>query len=481
MKSTNKNKKNSNLYKILIVPNVRAAYDGRMVRDFAIAFNQLGHQAQALKSPLLPSDLSLYVSEGSFDVVLEINRVRNHNYQLPKNVRYISWFQDVFPGDKKLTKDDIQDQDIFYTLGDSKVLGINAENVDCFKSSLFTGVSDEVLKFKSPSFDKIDFSMCGFIPAPLTNIKNPDVDIIWYIDKIVKSFPLLGRTRLANLIRRAIFRGRLPVDYLPYSLLMNVRDIMESNYQPLRGDLDIHKLSRALDIVLMSYIERPNIKKKSKKIYKKTSLFEKLMKDYSIGSDLALKKKSVQYRFFVSLLLKSRHTNFDKYSEIVDYFSQTYPRLLDRQYYINEILKVSEDIELYGLNWNLYPKYAQFYHGNLNNQEDLFTVYQKSCMNLCNNTHGLGLHSRTLECMGVGGFIFMHSSPNENLPGGMLTAFEPGIHYGSFDHDDIQEQARYWLYNSRRRTIICAQAKKIIADKHTWRDRAKQVINDLNK
>ena len=165
----------------------------------------------------------------------------------------------------------------------------------------------------------------------------------------------------------------------------------------------------------------------------------------------------------------------------IDYFAQRYPRLLDRVALVNMALSISKRVHLYGIGWDQHVKYKPYHKPLLNDQSSLLNVYRKSCINLCNNTDGLGLHSRVLECMAVGGFVMMHRSLNDTKSGGMLTAFEPGIHYGQFTPEDFHEEALYWLHNEKERKEAGIRAARIVFDQHCWHHRAKQVMNDLKK
>ena len=68
--------------------------------------------------------------------------------------------------------------------------------------------------------------------------------------------------------------------------------------------------------------------------------------------------------------------------------------------------------------------FKNYYMHNIEDQVELANVYHSTMVNLYNNTHGFGLHQRVLECMSVGGFIMMHPSKSDQLPGGVLTSFE---------------------------------------------------------
>jgi Glycosyl transferases group 1 len=108
-------------------------------------------------------------------------------------------------------------------------------------------------------------------------------------------------------------------------------------------------------------------------------------------------------------------------------------------------------------------------------------VYRRSKINLANNTHGLGIHSRTLECMAVGGFIFMHDSPHDSKAGGMLTEFEPDVHYGRYTVESFHEEAVRWLKDSEGRRRVGMQATERIRQRHCWHHRARQIIDDLER
>jgi hypothetical protein len=155
--------------------------------------------------------------------------------------------------------------------------------------------------------------------------------------------------------------------------------------------------------------------------------------------------------------------------------------LLDREALINGILQVSNSLELYGPGWDTHPAFNPYAKGVIDTQDGLLDVYRRSRINLANNTHGLGLHSRTLECMAVGGFIFTHESPHDNKPGGMLTSFEPSVHYGAFTPENLHEEAHRWLSDEAGRRRVGQQAAAIVRERHRWCHRARQILDDLSK
>ena len=165
----------------------------------------------------------------------------------------------------------------------------------------------------------------------------------------------------------------------------------------------------------------------------------------------------------------------------ISYFTREYPRQLDRLALLDGVLAVSDSLELYGPGWVKHPRFRPYAKGIIDTQEGLLDVYLRSRINLANNTHGLGLHSRTLECMAVGGFIFHHESPHDEKPGGMLTAFEPGVHFGSYTPKNISEQAHRWLVDKKKRISAGGKAAEIVRTKHCWENRASQIRDDLRR
>ncbi|MHB9116982.1 MAG: glycosyltransferase family protein [Burkholderiales bacterium] len=224
-----------------------------------------------------------------------------------------------------------------------------------------------------------------------------------------------------------------PIQNLTSLALRNIieniyQNLVEDAYRPLRGELDIHELT--------------------------TEMLKSVDLDES----------------------SLPHVKAD-----INYLTREYPRLLDRVALITEILQVSQSLELYGPGWASHPMFQPYAHGMIETQSGLLDVYRRSRINLANNTHGLGLHSRTFECMAVGGFIFTHASPHDDKPGGMLTAFEPDVHYGMFTPENIREEAQRWLNDDKKRQEAGLRAAEEIRERHCWHHRALQIIEDLDR
>lgn len=476
------NMKTKKALRILITPNVPCSYDQRMVKGLAEGFNHIGHHA-LLPTPVTPlsaEEIVKLCDSESIDVVLQINRTRDPNIPLPAHVRHISWYQDVFPETIDGFAETFHDSDILYSLGEPEVLGFKIQ-MPCYVSSLFTGVDQATLDFKYERIQQnIDLSLCGGLPGPVDLMPNPRTDELFYLDKLIGRTPLLGRSRAVWIIRKLLFAKSLPVDYVPYSALLAMRHITESLYRPLHGELDIHELADAMlnQASLFEDIFTEIPKNSSSRRKNKLS---RMLKPYAEQCEGRSDSKARLIRFLAGESSFFQPYTISPIRQAISYFSQSYPRIMDRIALVDAASRVSKSLELYGPGLSAHAFAQPYLKGVLETQEELLDVYCRSKINLSNNTHGLGLHSRVLECMAVGGFIFMHESPHDYKVGGMLTAFEPGVHFGSYTPENFEEEAIRWLRDDRDRRRVGMRAQSVILEQHCWRHRAQQIIDDLNR
>lgn len=164
---------------------------------------------------------------------------------------------------------------------------------------------------------------------------------------------------------------------------------------------------------------------------------------------------------------------------IYDYLYVEIPRKYDRRLLyqkLEQLFFMGYKVLIAGLNWKKYYPSASFVENHINYPE---MIYKRSKITIHNNTHGLGIHSRVLDCMAVGGFIMMHSSPHSRLPGGIDSTFEPEVNYGLYSADNFVERAQVWLADDVKRKKAIADNKKILLAKHLWEHRAEQILQDL--
>jgi len=466
-------------YRFLIIPSLESIYDYRMVKGLSDGITQLGYFSVAISFPCSDIHLEELCKTLNINAVIGINRTFEFR-PINSPVRYISWFQDVFTSNYNLS-DKLLEDDLLYTLGSVQSLGIKFDSSKVKYSELYTGVDSHIFNsfHKVSEKNKIDFSFAGFIPAPFSASWEMKKDLIWYFENCFSNIPLLPKIKIFWFLKQIIFRKFYGVDYVPTSALLLMKNTVESLYQPLTGSLDIHKLGSAMESLLIEY-RRPKYRvKKIKK--KKPSELKSVLSPY-YGRFLNRTDLSAS---MIKYLLKNNESEnlaeFDAFNKAIAYFSNSYPRLLDRVMLVDSIMDITRSLQLYGKGWDTHPKYSPYYCGSIDGHEELLNIYSASKINLANNTHGLGMHSRNLECMAVGGFLMMHTSPNENVTGGMAHHFLPGMHYGSYTHENLKEEASYWLKNETKRIQIGLNARDEIMKNHLWIHRAKKIIKDLDE
>ncbi len=431
--------------KIFLFPNYNSSYDIRMVKGLGKAFIDFGHEVKIFRQPVSSSSLEILVKEYNPDLIFQINQFRPTNMQ-NKKFRHVSWFQDVFPSTVRSIPNNFKDGDIVYTLGNKESLGLeNLRNVkhDC----LVTGVDPVITKFNSKNtILDIDCSLCGFIPTiPEINTKR-SAYIRWTLANIIRKIPVI----------RSIDTVRLFLNILgspfPKQMLYDMMSIVEMNYESLSGNLNIKTISDKLIKIAQKYCyyEPANIQQK---------INIKEIKNLGIGKNIYSSNLAVE--------------------NLIDWCSREYPRYLDRHDLVEKLQNLNIALRVYGKGWERFSEFKNFFFGEITNLTDLLNVYQNSKVNLSNNTHGLGLHSRVLECMAVGGFILMHNSPNDNKPGGILTEFEEGKHFSFYNYQNLQNEIVSWLKDEQKRKKIAENARLIIQKKHLWKHRASQILKDL--
>ena len=228
---------------------------------------------------------------------------------------------------------------------------------------------------------------------------------------------------------------RLKTLNLPKELRKNFKSFIEANYVPLSGSLEPIKIIKALERMAKEFfqVEYDN---KLNNVIKRIGLIKSIV-----------------------------------------YYSNTYPRLLDRRRLADAAIKVSSNVQFYGIGWDSHHSYKKFYRGECNNRDSLIDTYRRTKLNLCNNTHGIILHSRVLECMASGGLVFHHKSFNNSPTDGALI---PNIHYVECNLTSLENTMNEWLNAPKNiRYQIKLNARNLVIKNHTWTHRAQQILRDL--
>lgn len=423
---------------ILLIPYNNSEYYINMLDGLALAFNEIGHKTIVLLEPPSINELKRIILEQKIDLTLSINKIIGRNEKIKTPL--FCWIQDVFPGTENALSKYIADNEYIYTFGDPKDLGFR-ETPPNYLGSLITGVSEFDTDFNNEKKWGIDISFCGYIPSPLKVAKNPEFLEFFYDNLFLHS----------KLLYQYITCLSGP-GYLTRQTHALIKDIVESTYEPLRGSLDVVQLEKKIREIIC---------------YPETNYS---LKNYSENL-FSFRPNKIPNLF--SLI----NTKIDR---IIRYYVHTHTRYLDRNFLLQNVISSfpEKKIKIYGIGWDAHPRYKNFSHPHINDKYSLYEIYKSSRINLNNNTHGFGLHSRVLECVNSGGFFMTHKSKSDYGPGGVLSSFEENKHFGFYDPNDIHNSISEWLTNDKRRLHAVKEAQKIIFSEHLWRYRTNQILND---
>ena len=416
--------------KFLLIPNTSSHYDLNQLNEIKKQLLNFGHSARVLKDRVSDFELISISSQEYFDFIFRVNFGRPE--KLNKNIRFISWFQDFYHNSNEELYN-FQKDDIVYFYASPKSFGVK-KKLECFSSQFYPGISNDFVTEDLPSinskknikaYQHIDFSICGYIPsAYMTNLNT------FYF----RNYPL-EENHSQDEIFRGIFKNFAdkrekikPIeDYKKF--VIDLQTITELNYQPLSGKLNVEKISNLLK-----------------------------------------KKISENFEF----------VNAHLFNEWISFFSTEYPRFLDRIKLARLISTNSFNIALIGEGWSSFNEFENLSLKKIDDYTKLYEFYRKSKVNLYNNTHGLGMHSKVFEIMINGGFVALPISSRNNMLGGIEECFIDGEHFSSFNPHKFDEFIDNWLNNSEKRLLIGSNARKEVLDKHTWRSRIYKLLNDLS-
>jgi hypothetical protein len=413
--------------KVYLAPNISSVYDFSQLNALAAGFDEIGITSHVFKKPLQkhPHDLSKDINEFpgerqiykemNVDVLLEVNRFRSRH--LRNDTRHISWFQDVRPSEyKKIARYAKEKRQNDIIYLLGSAQHFGLDPINKNINCLLSGVSAKLIRWGEAKSE------------PERN--RYDINLLGYFSGI-KERLVSGTTRarlpflLSELVKR-------PKSLLKLLLqLTSDYNINRFYYDPYY--IDLEKFIEDSYAPLNGYLFSPNINKVGNVIDEKI------------------------YDFLYTELPRK----MDR--EILH-------KLLQEQYYLGKKVIAA------GQNWKSGFPGSPFVKDHV---IDPNSVFSASAITVHNNTHGLGIHSRTLDCMASGGFVFMHPSPHSRLPGGMDSTFEPEVNYGLYSADNFVEKAEKWLEDEDRRKKAIAECKKILLSKHLWKHRAEQILGDL--
>jgi hypothetical protein len=421
---------------ICLIPASSRPYDVKIMKDFASGLNQLGRKALHLTKQLPDNKLDKFALNNSISVFVRINAFPPEGIRL-SGFKHISWFQDVFPS-TNLQEHHFKDGDLVVTLGSKTTLGLKIPE-KFYAGSMVPYIDPYEFEHSIvPCSPKYDFNLVGFIP------------------RIFLPHPIYS-------------------DVSPANFSSIILPLLGSYYSVLVSKLkqkDISFLSR---------------KRLSKEVAKIKTISKLVGKDKSNKIDIEEKElldACYKHHSLVSGMLKIEEFEKNIRSEIprqlnndamFDFFVRETPRYFDRVFICKELLNISNNLIIAGENWKYIDAFRNYAIGHISFEHSL-DLFRSSKITLINNNHGIGLQPRTLACMASGGFIFSHSSARGREHGGLRSIFEPNLHFGEFNADNIQQEARFWLENNEKRIKVAAEGRKKVLSDMTWNIGAKHFI-----
>ena len=138
----------------------------RMLKELADALVRCGYPAEII----FPDQFSLLKYHPK-SVLLGMNLGRSSFPNLDPRTPVVTWFQDVFPGDKESYEAHATPNDFFVSLGSPEPLGLSSRS-EFHRGILFTGVSGRILSadYRMPEARNLyDFGLAAGVPLPMIN------------------------------------------------------------------------------------------------------------------------------------------------------------------------------------------------------------------------------------------------------------------------------------------------------------------------
>jgi Glycosyl transferases group 1 len=433
--------------RFLVSPNTDEYMDRNSLWGLVRALRAAGHETYFPARALDGFETGPLCRELGVDVLFQLNRGRP--YDLPKNVRHVAWFQDQ-PAIPLDISDRVQSSDLIYRLIPRKEYEPDAKG-RCFEGYLALAVDEAMIdSYVPPERKTVDFSFCGTMVPPFAYPASPEktrlrlgwrgMVLDFYLRYLTTSFATkpMG-ARIAKMVRVAS-NERLPKPEMAARIRLSLvltNEMMRAlvNTAELLNEPFIGNWNPDLLVRKMQEIVSPRLP--------------------PLNSQMTTALRSL----YESLAIEV-------------------PRQMERFVLIENILHITDSVELYGAHWDTHPMFAPYHKGTVTGPQALFQAYGRSRVNGANTLRSI-LHRRILECMGIGEFLFINASINDRDPGGLQTYFEPGTHYGEYTPNNVQEEALRWIKDDGRRKEVGRRAATAVREKHLWRHRAEQILVDL--
>lgn len=153
-------------------------------------------------------------------------------------------------------------------------------------------------------------------------------------------------------------------------------------------------------------------------------------------------------------------------------------RMLNRSELGNLLADSGCKFRVYGSkSWRRWQRFAPHYRGWLSGPKEMRAAYQRSALNL---HEGVGIHFRSLDVMASGGLLFFRRGLLDKHHGGISTLFNEHEHFVPFVPDDFEEKLELYLNDRERAQRVRTRAAQYVAEHHTWKHRALEIVADLN-
>lgn len=149
-------------------------------------------------------------------------------------------------------------------------------------------------------------------------------------------------------------------------------------------------------------------------------------------------------------------------------------RLENRLRFLNLIKETSDNISIYGTNWEQHKDFKRFFKGYITSPHDINKAIQSSKVMLHDNHN---FHFRILDSM-AGGIPVTMTVPkktNDNLE---LFGLKKDIHYLEVD---VFNKKPFSLPSKKQLNYISINAINLVKERHLWKHRAETILNDVSK
>ena len=418
--------------RFLLLPSKVSDFYLRQLEKIQKSLKIFNIQSQIFDQEYSEKQLKFFLKNNSFDIIFAVNKGRPN--WLNKKIRFISWFQDFY-FDSDCLLENFLESDIVYFYASPEAFGVS-KKLNCFTSMLYPGIDDEhkssILDQHGENFNLIndyqvlDFSICGYMPSSL---------MIPYYETHFRNYGYsekhLNDQRINNWFSKLTNKNEKKYSIDIYKeFIVDLQIIVETNYIPLSGDLQVKKIAT--------------------KIRKR-------------------------------ILEKFNYINSALFNQIIPFFSTDYARFLDRIELARLLSKYSFNFGLFGEEWSNYPEFKLFTGNHISNESELFEIYKKSKINLYNNTHGLGMHSKVFEIMLNGALLAIPKSKKNFLKGGISQEFNENEHFVTYTPDKFEDLIENWMFYTKKRIEVGKNARKLVLSKHTWKKRIEKILKDIEK